>query len=73
MISSTKSNRRPVTSQGSVPWQILFDFFINNLDTGTGCTLNKFAEDTKLGGVVAAPDGHAVIQRDISRLKKWEN
>lgn len=46
MISSTKSNRRPVTSQGSVLWRVLFDFFINNLDTGTGCTLNKFAEDT---------------------------
>lgn len=66
VISGMNSSWRPVTS--SIPWgsilcPILFNIVINYLDDGTACTFSKFADDTELGGVTDAPNGHAALQK----------
>jgi len=65
LISSTESSWRPVTSddpQGSVLGPLFFSFFSNDLDEELECTLSKFADDTRLGGVVDTLEGCAAIQ-----------
>jgi len=50
---------------------VLFNIFVGDMDSGSECTLSKFANNTELCDVVDTPERRDAIQRVLDRLERW--
>lgn len=56
--------------QASKLGSVVFNTFINGIDSGVECSLRKFVDYTKLSGVVDSPEGQDAIQRELNKIEK---
>ncbi|PKU47482.1 rna-directed dna polymerase from mobile element jockey-like [Limosa lapponica baueri] len=74
VVNVSMSKWWPVTSgvpQGLVLGPVLFTIFVGDMDSGIECNLSKFANDTKVCGVVDTLEVRDAIQKDLNRLERW--
>jgi len=73
-FNSLVSKWRPVNSgipQGLMLGPMLLNILVGDMDGGIEGTLSKFADDTKLWGVVNTQEGRDAIQKHLDRLERW--
>ncbi|KAJ7416673.1 tubulin gamma complex associated protein 3 [Willisornis vidua] len=59
--------------QGPVLGPVVFNIFINVLDTEMEGIISKFADDTKPGAAVDSFEGREALQRDLNKLGDWKS
>jgi len=57
--------------QGSVLGPVLFNISVGDMDSGTKCTLSKFANGTKQCGTINMLERRDAIQRNLDWLERW--
>ena len=57
--------------QGSVLGPLLFVIYINDLDENVQDMISKFADDTKIDGIIDSEEGYQKLQQDLDQLGKW--
>jgi len=55
--------------QESVLRPLLFNIFVEDMDSGIERTLSKFSDDTKMSGVIHMLEGRDAIQRTWTSLR----
>ena len=72
IINGSMSKWKMITSdvpQGAILGPMLFNIFINDINSRIECTFSKFADDTKLSAAVDSLEGRDAIQRDFAGLR----